>query len=37
MIERRLQNAMIPEEFAQARFDSYQQETENKSYCMARS
>ena len=28
VIERRLQNAMIPEEFAQARFDSYQQETE---------
>ena len=30
VIERRLQNAMIPEEFAQARFDSYQQETEKQ-------
>ncbi len=30
VIERRLKNAMIPEEFAQARFDSYKQKTENQ-------
>ena len=34
VIERRLKNAMIPEEFAQARFDSYKQKTENQKCCM---